>query len=239
MVAVATHDTGSAVVAVPAGSERFAYLSSGTWSLLGTEVRRPINGAAALEANFTNEGGPRDTLRLLKNIMGLWILQECQRHWKAGGEQADWQYLLEQAEASAWEERFDVDDPRFLAPENMLEAIAGWYCERGLTAPVTQGDVARATLLSLADCYARTLARLEDLTGEYYDALHIVGGGSQNGLLCEMTAQATGRPVVAGPVEATVIGNIGVQMMAQGEFASLGDLREAVAASFPLTRYTA
>ena len=237
VMAVATHDTGSAVVAVPAEVEKFAYVSSGTWSLLGTEELNANRSDAALAANFTNEGGVEHTFRLLKNIMGLWILQECQRRWKEDGNDLGWSAILDQAAEADWSETFDVDDARFLAPANMPAAITEWYKEQNQPAPQTVGEIARAVVLSLAACYAKTLAKLESLTGLRYDALHIVGGGSQNRLLSQWTADAIGRPVHTGPVEATVIGNIGLQMLASDEFESLTDLRKTIAESFEVETF--
>jgi len=238
VVAVATHDTGSAVVAVPAEGVEFAYLSSGTWSLLGTELPQPLLSADALEANFTNEGGACGTIRFLKNIMGLWILQECMRHWKVEGKTYDWPAVEAMAQESRFDGVFDVDAPQFLAPADMAAEIRAWFASRHEAQPQSDADLARTTLRSLAQCYAEKLALLERLTGRHFTALHIVGGGSQNRLLCRWTAEAIGRPVLAGPVEATALGNVGMQMIAAGGFDSLTALRAAIRASFPPEQFS-
>lgn len=233
VIAAATHDTGSAVVAVPAEGVEFAYLSSGTWSLLGTELPEPLLSEEALEANFTNEGGACGTIRFLKNIMGLWILQECMRHWKAEGKTYDWPAVEAMAQGSQFNGVFDVDAPQFLAPADMAAEIRAWFASRGQAQPQSDADLARTALRSLAHCYAEKLTLLKRLTGRHFTALHVVGGGSQNRLLCRWTADAIGRPVLAGPVEATALGNVGMQMIAAGEFDSLAALRAAIRASFP------
>lgn len=237
VVSVATHDTASAVAAVPASHKGFAYLSSGTWSLLGTEVNAPNLMDAMTEENFTNEGGVEATFRLLKNIMGLWILQESRRNWAEQGKTYGWPELEKMAAGSSYESTFDVDDARFLAPPNMLEAITAWYKEQGIEAPQSDADIARSVLLSLAKCYAVTLKKLELLSGTQYEELHVVGGGAQNALLCQLTANAIGRPVLAGPIEATVLGNVGVQMIADDKFKNIEDLRACIRESFPVTEY--
>lgn len=233
-IAVATHDTASAVAAVPAQSSPFAYLSSGTWSLLGTELPRPALSPEALAWNFTNEGGVNGTYRLLKNIMGLWLIQECKRHWDAKGETHSFAELVRQAEAvPAFACLIDPDDARFLHPHRMPEKIQDYCRESGQQVPQTKGEIVRCILESLACQYRVALERTEALASCTFDKLHMVGGGIQNELLCQMTASAIARPVWAGPVEGSAIGNVLVQLIAHGAFADLQEARHTVAASFP------
>lgn len=236
VVAVATHDTASAVAAVPAGEgEHFAYLSCGTWSLLGTELRKPILTEEALAANFTNEGGAAGTFRFLKNIMGLWILQECRRQWKQQGRDYTWPELEQMARAAlaaadaegAPVPVFDVDDPRFLAPGGMAQRVQEAISSDALD----DGVVVASVLKSLAARYREVLAKIEDLTVRRFEKLYVVGGGVQNKLLLELTEAAIGRPVIAGPAEATALGNIGLQMIAGGKLRDLADLRAEIARS--------
>jgi rhamnulokinase len=238
VVAPACHDTGSAVAAVPAREGR-AFLSSGTWSLLGTEVQAPVITSRALEANFTNEGGVCGTTRLLKNIAGLWLLQCCRREWAREGRELtyselSWAALMD--DRSAFASLFDPDDPSFLHPEDMRAAIAA-YCHRtGQPAPQGAVDYTRAILESLAFKYRVVLDTLEELLGTRITEVQIVGGGSQNPLLNQFTADATGRAVLVGPVEATALGNIAMQMVATGVAGSIADARAIVERSFPVTR---
>ncbi len=239
VIAVATHDTGSAVAAVPATTDKFAYLSCGTWSLLGTENQTPVLGNEALDANFTNESGAYGSFRLLKNIMGLWILQECRREWYRQGKHYHWPALERLAqEAGDCGTGIDVDDPRFLSPGDMPQRIRELCTERGLPVPATDGAVVRCVLRSLASRYSQVLAATENLTGEKYDSLYIVGGGVQNWLLCKWTAQAIKRPVWAGPAEATVLGNVGLQMISHGWIPDLPELRKCIHKSFRPQRFT-
>ena len=225
VVAPATHDTGSAVAAVPARGESWAFISSGTWSLMGTETREPILTEKALAANFTNEGGVAGTTRLLKNIMGMWLLQECRRTWEADGVAYDYEKLMHLADAApAFASAIDPDDESFLLPARMPDAIADFCRRTGQPVPTTPGSIVRTALESLALRYRWVLGRLEELTGRRMDAIHIVGGGSRNTLLCQWTADACGRPVIAGPIEATAIGNVLVQMIGLGV---VGDLSQA------------
>lgn len=245
VTAVGSHDTASAVVAVPFASKRSAYISSGTWSLVGLELDEPVLSGAALEANFTNEGGVDDTVRFLKNVSGLWLLSESMRHWQADSNDAqrsaDLQTLL--ADAAAVKSHYEVFDPadaRFVPPGDMPSRIAEWYTEHGLRPPESPAEVVRCILESLAEAYASTIDAAEALAGMTVDTVHVVGGGSQNALLCQLTANRTSRPVIAGPVEATAIGNLLVQARTMGlveEDASLSDLREIVRRSFPVTKY--
>ena len=234
-IAPATHDTGSAVVAVPTGrtgQSDWAYLSSGTWSLLGLELAKPVLSPRALELNVTNEGGVDGTYRLLKNIMGLWLVQECRRSFELRGGTTDYTELVRRAEAApAFRSLVDPDDPRFLAPADMPTAIADVCREAGEPAPESEGQFIRCALESLALKYATVLAWLEELSGTRVDVLHVVGGGAQNALLNQFTADACGRTVIAGPVEATVLGNLLVQARVAGEIGSLSDIRRVSAAS--------
>lgn len=244
VIAPATHDTGSAVAAVPAagnstgGPPDWCYLSSGTWSLLGVEVPGPIINEATRRYNFTNEGGVDGTIRLLKNIMGLWLVQECRRTWSRSGHDYSYEDLLPRAEAApAFRSLVDPDDPSFLAPGDMPARIAAFCTRTGQPAPDSEGAFVRCSLESLALKYRWAIERLEEITGGPIRTIHVVGGGARNALLNQFTADATGRPVHAGPVEATAIGNLLMQARARGRIGSLADLREVVARSFPVTAY--
>lgn len=238
VIAVAEHDTGSAVAAVPASEESFAYLSCGTWSLMGTEVRQPVIGREALALNFTNEGGAFGTYRLLKNIMGLWILQEVAREWERAGFALTHAEIVQLAsEARPFVSWIDPDDPLFLPPGDMTPRIRDYCVRTGQPVPATRGEFARCVLESLAFTYRRVLESLERLTDAHYGGLHMVGGGIRNEWLCQWTADAIGRPVWAGPVEASAIGNLIVQWIAQGRFADIREARAAVRVSFPVKEY--
>lgn len=238
VIAVGEHDTASAVVAVPAEQHDFAYLICGTWSLLGTEVQEPVLSPQALEWNFTNEGGVGGTFRLLKNIMGLWLLQECRHAWVKEGQSYSFADLVSLAEREpAFRALIDPDDPAFLNPEHMPNAIRS-YCERtGQNVPDSPGGIVRCIIESLALKYRYVLERTEQLTGKAYSGLHMLGGGIQNKLLCRFTANAIGRPVWAGPVEASSIGNVLVQYMTLGELSGLEEARSLVRRSFPVQTY--
>lgn len=238
VVAPACHDTGSAVASVAAGAGR-AFLSSGTWSLLGMEVPQPVITAAALEANFTNEGGVCGTTRLLKNIAGLWLLQSCRRGWADRGQAYEYADLMVEASDGrhAFISLFDPDDPVFLHPPDMAGAIAS-YCRRtGQPAPGSPASFTRAILESLAFKYRVVLDTLEVLAGTPITEIQIVGGGSRNRLLNQFTADATGRAVIAGPVEATALGNIAMQMLATGAVASVAEARRIIEHAFPVDRF--
>lgn len=238
VIAPATHDTGSAVAGIPTQTPNYAYISSGTWSLVGLEVREPIISPAALNANVTNEGGVNGTFRLLKNVMGLWILQQCRTTWAAAGQSYDYAELVAQAEATpALRSLIPVDDSRFLPPGDHVALVRTLCQERGEPIPETPGAVVRAVLESLALAYRGVLETLDQLSGQPVEVLHIVGGGSQNRLLCQMTANATGKQVLAGPVEATVIGNALVQLIALGELADIHQARQMVAQMSNLQEY--
>ncbi len=238
VVAVAEHDTASAVVAVPALSPDFAYLSSGTWSLLGTELDRPVLTEQALEWNFTNEGGYGGTYRLLKNIMGLWLVQECKRAWDKAGDAKPFAELVTQAEEAAPHASYiDPDDDRFLSPADMPAEIRAYCRETGQPVPASSGAVVRCVLESLALKYRWTLERTERLAEKTFAGLHIVGGGIQNELLCRLTANAIRRPVWAGPAEGSAIGNVLVQLLAAGDIPSLAEGRRIVRDSFGVATY--
>jgi rhamnulokinase len=241
-VAPATHDTGSAVVAVPTartGRTDWAYLSSGTWSLLGLELPRPILSPRALELNVTNEGGVDGTYRLLKNIMGLWLVQRCRSSFEKSGGTSEYADLVRLAEAApAFRSLVDPDDPRFLSPADMPTAIADFCRETGQPPPESEGQFVRCALESLALKYAVVLAWLEEISGSRADTIHVVGGGARNALLNQFTAEACSRVVIAGPVEATVLGNLLVQARAAGELGSLDDIRRVSAASGELQEYS-
>jgi rhamnulokinase len=238
VVAPASHDTASAVAAVPAAAgQDWAYISSGTWSLMGVEIDRPVVNNAALEANFTNEGGICGKIRFLKNIMGLWLVQECRREFAQAGHEYSYTELTERAEASRCQSLIDPDEPPLLSPGQMPQKIEASCLRTHQPRPVEPGDFIRVCLRSLAETYRQTLLKLEQLTGRSIRMIQIVGGGSQNALLNQLTADACQRTVLAGPVEAAAVGNLLVQAMALGRIHSLDELREVVAASFPLERF--
>ena len=239
VISVGCHDTASAVLAVPASEKDFAFLSSGTWSLLGAEIAQPLTSEAARQANYTNEGCVDGSIRLLKNIMGLWIIQECKREWDRRSDAVDFAELVQMAMgAPAFKAVIDVDDPCFLAPGDMPHRIQG-YCElTGQSVPQGRGEISRVVYESLALKYRWAVERLEtDLIKRPVNILHIVGGGSKNGLLNKFTAEAIKRPVITGPSEGTVIGNLLMQAMALGAIDSIDALRRVVADSFPLRTF--
>jgi rhamnulokinase len=240
VVAPACHDTGSAFAAVSA-SRTSAILSSGTWSLLGAELSAPVISAEACRQNFTNEGGVCGTIRFLKNIAGLWLLQSCRRSWAASGFNFSYEDLLNAAAADgerfAFGSVFDPDHPSLLHPDDMPSAIAKLCMQTGQPAPDSAPAFTRAILESLALKYRAVLEALENLTGIRFEEIRIIGGGSKNRLLNQFTADATGRPVVAGPAEATAIGNIAMQMVATGAASSLSAARETIDRSFPRERF--
>ena len=238
VIAPACHDTGAAVAAVPAEGSRWAYISSGTWSLVGVEVAEPVINQQSLAGNFTNEGGVAGTVRLLKNVSGLWLLQECMRTWAERGEARSYDWLLAAAEAApAFAALVDPDDPAFLHPADMPAVLAAYCARSGQAAPGSQPALARCIFESLALKYRWVLEKLEALLGYRLEVIHIVGGGAQNGLLCQLTADATGRLVIAGPVEAAALGNALAQAMALGELASLAEARALLRESCELRRY--
>lgn len=236
VTAVASHDTGSAIAAIPAEGEDWAYISSGTWSLMGVEVREAIISDEALISNFTNEGGVEGTFRFLKNIMGLWLLQQCRKEWSADVHY-DYEHLMQLAGgAEPCRSLIDPDYHEFFNPPSMTSAIQKFCRESGQPVPETHAQFVRCILESLALKYRSTLDQLRRLTNRQIERIHIIGGGAQNKLLCQYTANATGVAVVAGPVEATAIGNILVQALAAGRFTSLREIRKVVQRSFnPVT----
>jgi rhamnulokinase len=241
VVTPATHDTGSAVAAVPTdrtGTSQWAYISSGTWSLMGLELPHPVLTPRALELNVTNEGGIDGTWRMLKNIMGLWLVQECRRTFERRGKLLDYATMTRlAAEARPFRSLVDPDAAAFLAPADMPAEIVNWCQSRGQPAPTSEGEFGRCALESLALKYRLVLSWLEELAGSKVQVLHIVGGGSQNELLNQFTADACGLPVVAGPVEATALGNVLVQARSAGGVATLADMRSVVRASTTLKQY--
>jgi rhamnulokinase len=239
IVATCSHDTGCAVAAVPAEGTNWAYLSSGTWSLMGVERGEPIINEKARELNFTNEIGYGGSIRLLKNISGLWLLQECRRIWASQGMVFEYPELTRLAEREPKGVAIiEPMDARFLAPASMPEAIQEFCRERNLAEPKTPPAITRCILESLAQLYRRTRLQLEELTGEKIERLHIVGGGSKNAFLNQLTADACGAPVLAGPVEATALGNIMIQAIVSGEVASLSGAREMIGRNFPPQVFT-
>ena len=239
VVATCSHDTGAAVAAVPAeAGEHWAYLSSGTWSLLGVELPAPRVDAAACELNFTNEAGYGGTTRFLKNIVGLWLLQELRRSWAEQGREYDYAALSSEAEqAPAFGALIHPGDRRFSKPGGMPEKIADYCREQGVEAPQTVGATVRCVYESLALQYRRTLDEIETVTGRRITRLHIVGGGSRSEFFNQCIADATGREVLAGPVEATAVGNVLLQAVALGHLESLQALRDTVRRSFELKHY--
>ncbi len=236
VVATCSHDTGAAVAAVPADDrEDWAYLSSGTWSLLGVELPEPLINEEVRKLNFTNEAGYGGSTRFLKNIVGLWLLQECRRQWSKEGRKLDYAALIEEAErAEPFRSLIDPRVVRFIKPGNMPERIVHYCAETDQAAPETPGQFVRCILESLSLLYRVTLEEIEQVTGRTIRRLHIVGGGSRNALLNEFAANATGRQVIAGPVEATAIGNVLIQAIALGHVKSLTALRRIVGDSFSL-----
>jgi rhamnulokinase len=240
VLASCSHDTGAAVAAVPAEGDSWAYLSSGTWSLLGIESPAPIITAKSRQYNFTNEIGYGGSIRFLKNIIGLWILQECRRAWAKAGENYNYDQLTQMAEAvplGAGRAFIDPNETRFAKPDNMPQKIVDYCRETNQPAPTTAGEFVRCVLESLALLYRQTLDQIEEVTGRKLATLYIVGGGSKNQLLNQFTADATGRPVIAGPVECTAIGNVLIQAIAMGHLPSLASARAVVRNSFPTVRY--
>ncbi|NLF16407.1 MAG: rhamnulokinase [Lentisphaerae bacterium] len=240
VILVGSHDTASAVAAVPAepGSS-WAYLSSGTWSLLGVELDAPVITPASLAADYTNEGGLGGTTRFLKNIMGLWLIQECRRDWQRRGQAVSFDEMMHLAEAAEpFRSLIDPNAAVFVAPGAMPERIAAFCRDSGQPVPETPGQILRCAMESLALRYGLAVQELEQLTGRRLERLHLVGGGSRDDLLNQFTANAIGRPVVAGPAEATALGNIAGQALATGELASLAAAREAIRQSIRTRTYT-
>jgi rhamnulokinase len=234
VVAACTHDTAAAVAGVPAAANAgpWAYISSGTWSLLGVETGEPVITPASREANFTNEVGFGGSIRLLKNISGMWLVQECRRRWKGEGTGYEYDHLTELAAAATpFRSLINPMDARFLAPDDMTAAIADYCRETQQPAPATPGEFVRCILESLALLYRRTLQQVDSLVGRRSERVHIVGGGSRNKLLNQLAADALQIPVVTGPTEATALGNIIVQAIAMGDLPGLSAAREVICAS--------
>ncbi len=239
VVAVGSHDTASAVAAVPMRAESAAYISCGTWGLVGVELQHPVTSDAARDANFTNESGVDGRVRFLHNVMGLWLLSESVRWWERSGDSIDLPELLAAAASVTTPVPvFDANDPRFLAPGDLPGRIAEWCVEHEVAAPGTRAEVARSIIESLAEAFAQAARAASLLSTVDIETIHVVGGGALNALLCQRTADRSGLPVLAGPVEATAIGNVLVQARAQG-FAGgdLEALRAIVASAFAPTRY--
>jgi len=239
VIAVASHDTGSAVISAPLENNDDAYISSGTWSLLGTECEKPVINDTTMNLNYTNEGGINRTVRLLKNIMGLWIYQECRRAWKKEGIQVSYDEMDFQAGAALSFQAFiDVDDESFYTPGNMPHKVKA-YCEKtGQRVPVDRGSIIKVVMESLALKYRSAVEGLGKITGRKVPVLHIVGGGCKNTILSQYTANVLKCPVTAGPVEATAIGNVMCQLIALKEVEDLKQAREVVKHSFPTEQYT-
>jgi rhamnulokinase len=235
---VGSHDTASAVAAVPTADSDFAYISSGTWSLMGFESAKPLISGTTWRHNFTNEGAVDGGFRVLKNITGLWLLQECRRCWSHQGQALTYEELVRLAEqAEHFRSALDPDDPQFANPADMPEAVACYCRATNQPAPENAGQFCRCILESLALAYRHTLSEINEIRGEPVKRIHIIGGGSQNALLCQMTANATGLPVFSGPKEAAAIGNILVQAIAAGEIRGPTGLRRVVRESFPPKLY--
>jgi len=238
VIAPATHDTGSAVAAVPAKGKSWAFISSGTWSLMGAEIDQPLVNEEVRAANFTNEGGIGGTIRFLKNVAGLWLVQECRRAWERDGNAFTYDDLAGLAMASKpFVSLVDPDDATFMLPERMPDALAAYCRKTGQPAPADPGAFVRCALESLALRYRWVLEKLEKLLGRRLDTIHIVGGGTQNRLLCQLTADACNRRVLAGPVEATALGNVLVQAIGLRLIGSLAEAREVVHRSFEVREY--
>jgi rhamnulokinase len=239
IVAVASHDTASAVAGIPLRIDgKSAYISSGTWSLIGVEIESPITTPLALAENVTNELGFGGTVRLLKNVTGFWLLEECRRDWRLNGNEYSPEKLIELAnEIEIGKFLIDPDDPGFAAPGEMPDRIANYCREKNLSVPETPGEYARCIYDSLALAYARTIRKISLVSGNQIETIHVVGGGSANDLLNQLTADATGCEVLAGPVEATVMGNLAVQAIAVGAVSDLVQARELIGRSVTLKRF--
>lgn len=238
VIAPATHDTGSAVAGVPATTRNFAYISSGTWSLVGLETEAPILSDAALAANITNEGGAGGTNRLLKNVMGLWIIQQCRERFEEAGERYSYAELVALAEqVSPLQAIVPVNDDSFLKPGDHPAQVQALCRASHQPVPANPGEITRCVLDSLALAYREVIDSLEALSERSIQVIHVVGGGARNALLCQLTANATGRLVIAGPAEATVLGNAALQLIATGELKDLAEARQLIAASETLQHF--
>ena len=238
VIAVAEHDTGSAVVSVPVLEGKYAYLSSGTWSLMGMELDTPVINDTTYNLNYTNEGGIYKTTRLLKNIMGLWIYQECKRAWDKTGEALSFDELEEQAQkAEPFLAFIDPDHDVFYGPGKMPQKVQEYCSRTNQKVPESKGAIVRCVMESLALKYRMIFEGLEEIAGDSIPVLHIVGGGTKNVMLNQFTANSIGKPVVTGPIEATAVGNLTTQLLALGEVAGLGEARALVKRSFPTEEY--
>lgn len=238
VIAIGEHDTASAVAAVPADTSDFAYLSCGTWSLMGTEVPAPVINEQALQSNFTNEGGVEGTFRLLKNIMGLWLVQECKRIWSIEGKDFSFAELINEAEkVSGFQSFIEPDDVRFLNPVNMPIEIQNYCKETNQKVPETIGEIIRCIMESLAFKYRYVFEETARVACKQFNGLNMVGGGIQNELLCQLTSNALGKPVWAGPVEASAIGNISMQLIGIGIIKNIKEARNIIKQSFPIKTY--
>ena len=235
VVMVTSHDTASAVLAVPSKTPKFAYISSGTWSLLGVELKQAICNEQSRQANFTNEGGYEYRYRFLKNIMGLWMIQSVRNEMNKAYSFAELCRMAE--EEKDFPSRVDVDDQCFFAPDSMIDTIKSWCEKSSQPVPETAGQIAAVVYQSLAECYDKTIRNLEEMTGTTYDAINIVGGGANADYLNQLTANATGKTVYAGPTEATAIGNVLCQMLASGDFTSVEEARACVFDSFAVKTF--
>ena len=239
VISVAAHDTASAIVSVPSTLKNFAYISSGTWSLMGIESQQPIVSEQTRQLSFTNEGGAEGTTRFLKNIMGMWLIQETQRVWEESGTKYTWPAMVELAkEAEAFQFLINPDDPMFLNPRDMTQAVRDFCYQTAQGTPHTHGETIRCIYDSLALKYRYTLEQIREVSDQPIDVLHIIGGGANNHFLNQLTADATGLPVIAGPTEATAIGNIMIQAKALGYVSSLNEIRQIIANSFDLVHFT-
>ncbi len=238
VIAPATHDTGSAVAAVPMDPDNAIYLSSGTWSLMGIESKQPVIDEQMLAHNLTNEGGVDGTFRLLKNIMGLWLVQELRREWQRAGEDHDYGEMVKMAAAApAFDSLIDPADARFMAPGDMSVRIRAFCEETGQAVPESKGALLRTALESLALEYRTVAESLDEIAGKRMETIHIIGGGSKNELLDQFAADATGRTVVTGPVEATALGNVMVQAIATGHLGSMVEGRQVIRRSFDVKTF--
>lgn len=234
VVLPASHDTGSAVLAVPAEGDDVVYISSGTWSLMGVERKEPDCSLESMRADFTNEGGYEHRYRYLRNIMGLWMIQSVKKEFK---EELSFAQICERAEQEQIASIVDCNDASFMAPKSMIHAVQDFCKRTNQQVPESVGEIAAVIYNSLARCYADTLTHLEELTGKYYDTVYVVGGGSNADYLNKLTAKFTGRKVSAGPGEATSIGNIAVQMLRDGMFEDLDTARACIRKSFGIRMY--
>jgi rhamnulokinase/L-fuculokinase len=238
VIAVASHDTQSAILAAPAAEEDFIFLSSGTWSLIGTELKEPIINEKSVKYNITNEGGFGGRIQFLKNVIGTWLLQECRRNWRVEGQDYSYDTLEELALGSTPFQSFiDPADSVFMAPGDMSGRIKEYCQKTGQIVPQTIGEIVRCIFESLSMKYREAFEMLRDCTGKDYRTIHLMGGGSKSPLLCQMTASSCGINVLAGPVEATALGNIAGQLIALGEISDIAQARRIISQNIETTEY--